>query len=102
MNRKTLYTLIAVNMALLAGLIFSSFSSTAVAQRGGGLRAGEYLMVAAKVIGKESKVLYITDIANQAMLTVSFTTGGRGTGQLTADAVRDIAEDFEARPTGRR
>jgi len=93
MNQKSLYGLVALNAILLVALMVLSFTpQPATAQMG--VRAGDYVMVAAERGGRTHHTIYITDLANGAILAVDPTPRK----ELEVVGFRAIAQDFEGRP----
>ena len=94
MNRKSLGGLIVLNVALLFVLGLLSFApNTAEAQLGAGRRAGDYVMVAGRVQGKQTSTLYITDLNNGTMIAVNYDQNAKA---LVPLGGRNVSADFGA------
>ncbi len=93
MSRKSLGGLIVINVVLIAVLALLSFTpQTAEAQLGGGRRAGDYLMVAGTLPGRDSNAVYIIDLNNAAMMAVNYDNTQRTLTPL--GSARDLTADF--------
>ena len=96
MNKKSLGGLIVVNVVLLAVLGVLSFTPQTVQAQN--RRAGDYVMVAGSVAGQAGSVVYVTDLNNQAMITVIY---DQNTKSMKAIAGRDITADLSMKGGGR-
>jgi len=90
-KRSVIALLVGANMLLLFALIMGTLAPPA-AYAQGGVRAGEYLAVTAKVAGQTQNVLYVLDL-RERQLYAFFPTGANTT-QLSNIAPRDLAKDF--------
>lgn len=87
-KRKGLGGLIAVNGALLAALVFVTFSLPLKAQ---GFRArGNYHAVSGSVPGWDAGVIYVVDETNQQLIALTFNPNTKA---LQGVGARDLARD---------
>lgn len=94
MNQRSLATLIAVNVILLASLVMVFFTTPqpAHAQFGAG---GKYLMIAGRSPQRESQdVVYIIDVNTAKIITVIANTALRGNA-VEVIAGKNIKPDLE-------
>jgi hypothetical protein len=96
MNKKSLGGLIVVNVVLLAVLGVLSFTPQTVQAQN--RRPGDYVMVAGSVAGQAGSVVYVTDLNNQAMITVIYDQNSKS---MKAIAGRDITADLSMKGGGR-
>ena len=98
MKRTVFCALIVLNVVLLAGLIAPYLkSNSAMAQRAGGGRRPELLMIPGEVVGGNSAVVYLIDSANRRVGAVSLNQRGNGLDSL---APQDLDRIFEDRGGG--
>lgn len=96
MNRKSLGGLIVLNVVLLFALGLLSIG-TPQAQAQLGRQGGNYVMIAGKISGQESKVVYITDANSGKMVALRYDVSKKG---LVTEGARDLQRDF-SRTSGR-
>ena len=77
MKSKVLWALVALNVLLLAALLWPRMSPTAQAQ-GAPARPGEYLLVPGQVTGGNSEVIYILDETNRMLTARVYDTNAKG------------------------
>ena len=110
MKRTVLWALGALNVILLASLLAPFFSQNeALAQRGGGGRRPEIMMIPGDPIGSGgSGVVYLVDTANRRLGVVSLNQKGTGLDSLAPEdldrifADRDAGNAGPANPKGRK
>ncbi len=102
MRKAVLITLVVVNVllaAMLAGTVFRPKS--ALAQSVG--LSGNFFMVAGKVLGSRSDVVYVVDLETRELIALQF---DRPTSRLSIKSRRDLARDLAyatpARSTDRK
>ncbi len=92
-KRWVIVMLIGFNLALLAGLILSTYSLPAAYAQSGG-RKGDFTCVTAKAAGRTYDVLYVLDASGHKLYAFYPSSAPRG--PLTWSAPRDLKADFEA------
>jgi len=87
---RPLHALVALNLALLVvlGLVVHGGGEARAQFR----RAGDYLMVAGGVSGRESDVVYLIDTVNEEMVVLGYDTPNR---KLDGLAFRNLAADMQ-------
>ena len=97
MKRTVFWALVVLNVILLAGLIAPYFQSNeAMAQRAGGGRRPELLMIPGEVIGGNNAVVYLVDTANRRLGAVSLNQRGNGLDALDPQDLDRIFDDRAA------
>lgn len=88
---RSLAALVALNVALLAGLVVTLFTpEPAQAQFGGGT---QYLMLAGQTRGQnDAALIYILDVRSAAMISVVYNSGSK---DLEFVASRGMANDIQ-------
>ena len=95
MKRTMLWALAALNLILIAALLAPYVRpSEALAQRGGGGRRPELMMIPGEVVGGNSAVVYLVDTANRRLGAISLNAKGNG---LDALAPQDLSRVFDER-----
>jgi len=97
MKRTVFWTLVAINVFLLAALVAPYLkSNSAMAQRaGGGGRRPELMMIPAQPIGGgASDIVYLVDTANRRLGAIALNNRGNGLDSL---APQDLNRVFEER-----
>lgn len=89
MNRKTLASLVVLNLALFVGLLVTSGHTPAQAQ----LRSqNSYMMVAGEITGRGEQVVYITELNSSKVLAVIVNTANK---QITPLAAWNVGDDLK-------
>ena len=98
MNSRSLATLIAVNVFLLAAVIITVFNpAPAKAQFGAG---NQYLMIAGQAPQRDSlSAVYIVDMRTSRMIAALYNSANQ---RFELVAGRTVGDDLRAAPTGRR
>ena len=99
MKRSVFWALVVLNVVLLAGLIAPYLrSNEAMAQRAGGGRRPELMMIPGQQIGGgASDIVYLIDTANRRVGAVSLNQKGNGLDSL---APADLDRIFDDRAAG--
>jgi hypothetical protein len=93
MKKYTLWSLIALNVALAAVFVFRMIpDTTARAQAAAG---GDYLMIPGEVIGGTNAVVWVLDQTNHKLSVMSYDDSSNTLAKMTP---RDINRDFDAKP----
>ena len=107
MKRTVFWALAALNVVLLAALIAPFVrDNAAMAQRGGGGRRPEIMMIPGEIIGGNSAVVYLVDTNNRRLGAVSLNQRATGLDvlepQLLDRVFNDRAMDEPAGNGGRK
>jgi hypothetical protein len=103
MKRTVFWALVALNVVLLAALIAPYVQgNTAMAQRGGGGRRPELLMIPGEIIGGNSAVVYLVDTANRQLGAVTLNNRGNGIDAVAPENLNRIFEERDAPAAGGR
>ena len=76
MKSKVLWALVALNVLLLAALVWPRMSPTA--QAAGPARPGDYLLIPGQVTGGNSEVIYILDETNRMLTARVYDSNAKG------------------------
>jgi hypothetical protein len=94
MKNTVFWGLLVLNLVLLAGLLAPYMrGNEAMAQRGGGGRRPELLMIPGEVVGQASHVVYLVDTANRRLGAVALNQRGVGLDSLAPQDLDRIFED---------
>jgi hypothetical protein len=95
MKKTVFWALIALNAALLAGLIAPYFhSNQAMAQRaGGGGRRPDLMLIPGEIIGGNSAVVYLVDTNNRRLGAVSLNQRGTALDSLAPQPLDRVFEE---------
>ena len=102
MKRTVFWTLIAINVVLLAALLAPYIQpNSAMAQRtGGGGRRPELMMIPAQPIGGgASDIVYLIDTQNRRLGAIALNNRGNGLDSLAPQDLNRVFEEREA-PVG--
>lgn len=99
MKQTVFWGLIVLNLVLLASLLAPLMQgNAALAQRAGGGRRPELLMIPGEVTGQSSHVVYMIDSANRRLGAIALNQRGNGIESL---APQDLDRIFENRDAGK-
>lgn len=108
MKPRLMWTLVILNVALLAALL-GRLGAENAAHAQQARRAGEYLMIPGAVNGLTSDLVYIFDSANGRLSAVTYDDGAKRLGRMPALPIAEIfqrgveaAETPPAQPARRR
>jgi hypothetical protein len=96
MKKLTLWSLIALNVALLTVFVYRMVPENAASAQAA--RPGDYLMIPGEVIGGVNAVVWVLDQTNHQLTVMSYDDSS---GTLAKMTPRDIDRDFDARPMRR-
>jgi hypothetical protein len=95
MKNTIFWGLLVLNLVLLAGLLAPFMrGNEALAQRAGGGRRPDLLMIPGEVTGQSSHVVYLVDTANRRLGAIALNQRGNGLDSL---APQDLDRIFEER-----
>jgi hypothetical protein len=99
MKRTILWALGALNLVLLAALLAPYVrQNEAMAQRAGGGRRPELMMIPGEVVGGNSAVVYLVDTANRRLGAISLNNKGNGLDAMSPQDLDRVFSDRGAAP----
>ena len=100
MKRTVFWALVALNVVLLAALVAPYVGGNpAMAQRGGGGRRPELMMIPGEINGGNSAVVYLVDTANRRLGALTLNARGNGVQGVAPQDLERIFQD-RAAPAG--
>jgi hypothetical protein len=94
MKSTLFWTLLTINVALLAMLLSPHLrGSEAVAQRAGGARRPDVMMIPGDTVGQSSAIVYLIDTKNQQLAAISLNGNGNGIDSLEPQPLDRVFED---------
>lgn len=101
MKKTIFWALVALNVVLLVSLLMPYVqSNTAMAQRGGGGRRPELMMIPGEIAGGNSAVVYLIDTNNRELGAVTLNVRGNGLEGVAPEDLSRIFEENGGRPAG--
>ena len=97
MKRTIFWALVAINVLLLAALVAPYMrSNSALAQRAGGGRRPELMMIPAQPVGGgSSDIVYLVDTANRRLGAIALNSRGNGLDSLAPQPLDRVFEERE-------
>jgi hypothetical protein len=97
MKRTVFWSLVVINVVLLAALVAPYIkSNSAMAQRAGGGRRPELMMIPASPVGGgNSDIVYLVDTQNRQLGAIALNSRGNGLDSLAPQDLNRVFEDRE-------
>jgi len=90
--------LIALNIALVAGLAIVSLAPVAGGQPGSGRSRGDYTMIGGRIQGSSTNAIYVVDAANSELVALKWSQGQK---RFEGVGYRDLNRDARNTSNGR-
>ena len=98
MKTVALWTLVAMNVVLLAAFTSRMTKNNTASADVAGSRPGDYLMIPGSVVGGVNDVVYVIDQTHHLLSYMSYDDSSK---TVMTSRSRDLDRDFDSMPSGR-